>query len=891
MKYCPKCQQLYPRTQRFCLEDGALLSLQDPYHLVGHTLNNKYRIEALVGVGGMGAVYSVHHLGIDRHVALKILQPNIALGNERIIGLFEREAKMSGHLTHENIANVLDAGRTADGIAYIVMEWLEGHTLEEVLSTEGPLSFKRTGEILRQITAALEAAHSRHIIHRDLKPGNVMLIERSDGREQVKVLDFGIAKVISETTASPVSALMGTPQYASPEQFHLGGQIDGRSDIYSLGIMLYQMLTGALPFDTPSIHELIRLQLTAPPPPIRKLRADVTAALEQLVSRLLAKDPNLRPQRAGEVAVLFERALHCLDELPLVSNQPAITKESVPQREALTAKVEEPSAKPDQEFTSSSAAPTLINSAQPPALKSSSSAATVAKTQIVPIRPADSEVTPPARNHKPRLVTWFRLVLVVVLVSAVAIYLFVGRGKVIDSVAILPFANSSSDTNAEYLTDGITENLISSISLLPNLRVIARSSVFRYKGQIQDPQAVGRELKVRAVLVGRVLVHDDSLTINAELVDTRDNTRLWGEQYSRKLADILTVQEEISREISAKLRVRLTNEEQQRVTKRQTQNVEAYQLYLKGRYYWNKRTPETVQQGLKYFEQAIDKDPLFALAYSGVADSYFILGPVGLSALSAKEAMPKQRVAALKALELDDKLAEAHTSIAVVRIVYDWNWTAAEQEFKRALEINPSYATTHAWYAAYLMARGQFDQGIAEIKQAQELDPFSLSISNALAGHYYHAQQYDQAIAQYQKTIEMNPNVFVPHSDLAQAYEQKGMYAEAIAEVNQAISLSERSAELVGQLGHIYAVSGKKNEALKALAELNEPSKQADVSPVDLALIYTGLGEKDQAFTWLQKAYDERSPSLIYLKVEQKFDSLRAEPRFADLLRRIGLVP
>jgi len=890
MKYCPKCQQQYPLTQRFCLEDGGLLSLQDPYHFVGRTLLDKYRIDALVGIGGMGAVYSVHHLGIDRHVALKILQPNVALGNKRTISLFEREAKMTGHLTHENIASVLDAGRTDDGIAYIVMEWLDGRTLEEVLSAEGQLDFKRTGELLRQVCAALAAAHARHIIHRDLKPANVMLIERPDGGEQVKVLDFGIAKVISETTASPVSALMGTPHYASPEQFHLGGQIDGRSDIYSLGVMLYQMLTGALPFDTPSIHELIQLQLTAPPPPIRKRRPDATAALEHLVGRLLSKDPDLRPQRAGEVTALFERALNCPDESPMEINQPAITSESAPPQVVPRAKVEEPLKKPDQESVSPGAAPTLISAPKPPVVKPSApTAKPVAKTQIVPIRQADSQAIPRARNHKLRLAIIFALALL--LPATVALYLFIGRGKVIDSVAVLPFANASADANAEYLTDGITENLISSMSRLPNLRVIARSSVFRYKGQTPEPQAVGRDLKVRAVLIGKVLVHDDGLTITAELVDTRDNSRLWGEQYNRKLADLLTVQEDISREISAKLRARLTGEEQQRVTKRHTQNVEAYQLYLKGRYHWNKRTPEMVQQGLKYFEQAVDKDPLFALAYSGVADSYFILGPLGVGALTAKEAMPKQRAAAVKALELDDTLAEAHTSIAVFRLVYDWDWTAAEREFKRALEINPSYATTHAWYAAYLMAKGQFNQAIAEVKQAQELDPFSLSISNALAGHYYHAQQYDQAIAQYQKTIAMNPKVFVPHADLAQAYEQKGMYADALAEVNQAISLSERSAELAAQLGHIYAVSGKKNEALKVLAELNEPSKQADVSPVDLALIYTGLGEKDQAFTWLQKAYDERSPSLIYLKVEQKFDPLHSEPRFADLLRRIGLAP
>jgi serine/threonine protein kinase/Tol biopolymer transport system component len=309
MKYCPKCQRSYSSTQRFCLDDGEMLALQDPYHLTGRTIIEKYRIETLIGVGGMGAVYKAHHLGLDRCVAFKILLPHLALGNEHLLNLFEREARLTGRLTHENIADVKDAGRTADGLAYIVMEWLEGRTLEEELAASGPLSFECAAGLLRQIAAALDAAHARHIIHRDLKPSNVMLITQPDGRELVKVLDFGIGKVISETAAAPVSAVMGTPHYASPEQFKLGGQIDGRADLYALGVMLYQMLTGAFPFDADSIHELIQLQMTAPPPPLRRLRPDAPLAIEQLVSRLLARDPDQRPHRAGEVADLFEAAV------------------------------------------------------------------------------------------------------------------------------------------------------------------------------------------------------------------------------------------------------------------------------------------------------------------------------------------------------------------------------------------------------------------------------------------------------------------------------------------------------------------------------------------------------------------------------------------------------
>jgi serine/threonine protein kinase len=309
MKFCPKCLKTYDKTQRFCLEDGGLLSLKDPYHLVGTTLVEKYRLDALVGVGGMGAVYSALHLGIERRVAVKVLLPHLSLNNQRILGLFEREAKIAGRLTHENIADVKDAGQTPDGIAYLVMEWLGGSTLEDELAARGPLSLERTADLLRQTASALDEAHSKHVIHRDLKPSNVMLIRLQDGREQVKVLDFGIGKVLSDTSASPVSGVMGTPQYASPEQFNLGWNIDGRTDIYSLGIMLYQMLTGALPFDAPSIREVINMHLTAPPPPLRQSRPDAPQAIEDLITRMLSKNPEQRPQRAGEVSALFERGM------------------------------------------------------------------------------------------------------------------------------------------------------------------------------------------------------------------------------------------------------------------------------------------------------------------------------------------------------------------------------------------------------------------------------------------------------------------------------------------------------------------------------------------------------------------------------------------------------
>ena len=859
MKYCPQCQHIYPFTQRFCLEDGTVLLLQDPYHLVGRTLVDKYRIDKLIGMGGMGAVYSAHHLGIDRHVAIKILQPNVAFSNERVMDLFEREAKMAGNLTHENIANIMDAGRTSDGIAYIAMEWIEGQTLEEALSLQGPFNFERIADLLQQITAALEAAHAKRIIHRDLKPANVMLIRRPDGRELVKVLDFGVAKILNETTSSPVSAPMGTPHYASPEQFQMGGRIDGRSDIYSLGVMLYQMLTGALPFETTSVHELIRLQLTAPPPPLRQLRPDAPAELEALLNRLLAKDPHQRPQRAADVLALYEHAVKGSND-NLIENGPS----------------------------AASLLPTLIDEAPSPGAKRRAPSKTTAvKTEVISIKPTDPDPSlPPIKPRERRGVVWASLVLFVVLMLAVSFYLLFWRGQAIDSVAVLPFSNLSGDANAEYLSDGLTEGLISNLSQLPALRVIAHSSVSRYKGQQPDPQTVGRELKVRAVLVGHVMQREDGLTINLELVDARDSRRLWGGQYDRKLADLLAMQEDISRTISEKLQLRLTGEEQKRLAKRYTENNEAYRLYLKGRYYWNKRNDEGLKQSISYFQQAIDKDPLYALAYSGMADAYFIRAGQDLP---PKEAIPLAKGAALQALRIDESLAEAHTSLAAVKFWFEWDWKGAETEFKRALDLNPGYATAHQWYAEYLAVLGRADQSLAEIQRARDLDPLSLPINIDVGVFTYYAGRYDEARAEFQKALEMDATSTQAHRFLGMTHERQKQYKEAIDELSKVVAISGDSSSLAA-LGYTYAVSNHPAEARQLLSKLQEQARHSYVPPYHIAIIYAGLGEKDQAFAWLEKAYRERADyTLCYLKVEPRFESLRSDPRFQDLLRRVGL--
>lgn len=799
----------------------------------------------------MGAVYSAYHLGINRHIAIKILQPNVALGNERIVALFEREAKMSGRLVHENIASVFDAGRTAEGLAYIAMEWLEGRTLEAELSETGPLSFTRVTEILRPVAAALSAAHAAHIIHRDLKPSNVMLVQRPDGSEQIKVLDFGIAKVISDTVASPVSALMGTPDYASPEQFRMGARIDGRADIYSLGVMLFQMLTGALPFESTSIHEMIQRQLQEPPPPLRGLRPDAPQALADLINLMLAKDPAERPQQVSAIPELFARAI------------------SLPEHERLLP-------------------PTLIEG-QPQQADGTGQKATVVERLFPDTLPAQPQKKTSAAVFRSRAFLAAILSGIALLLASGAYYFLADRNPVIDSIAVLPFLNEAADTDMEYLSDGLSEGLISSLAKLPQMRVIARSSVMRYRTENPDPQVIGQDLHVRAVLVGRVRQQGESLTISAELVDTRDNRRLWGESYNRRATDLLIVQQELTKEIAVKLRSHLNGADQERVAKRPTENTEAFQLYLKGRYAWNKRSAESLRQAETYFRQAIDKDPLYALAYSGLADTYLLLGPVATGTLPTKEAMPRQRAAALEAIKIDDTLAEAHTSLAVVRMTYDWNWQEAELEFKRAIELNPNYALAHQWYGSLLSKTGHVAESLTEYQRAQELDPFSRAIPLQKGLVYYYARRPDEALAHFRKLLESMPQLADLHSSLAIVYEQKQEYETAIAEINQAIALSERSPDLLGALGRFLRLAGRKEEAAKVEQELMEATKGNNDWLVDLALFHAGTGNRDQAISLLEKAVAEHSPLLRDLQVHPLYDSLRTDPRFVTLLRRVGL--
>jgi serine/threonine-protein kinase len=590
----------------------------------------------------------------------------------------------------------------------------------------------------------------------------------------------------------------GTPQYMSPEQAQ-GQHLDHRSDLFSLGCVLYEMCTGEPPFKgTDILSVLSALALHHPPAPAES-GADTPDDLSTLVMRLLAKDARERPASARAVA----------EDLDGIACELAGTA------------VRRTAAARDAAFGSS------------------------------PVRPA-------ARRP-------------------------------IDSIAVLPLANEGGDPDAEYLSDGISEGVIDVLSQLSTVRVLARNTVFRYKGQHVDAREVGRALGVSAVVIGRLLQRGNRLIVKAELVQTTDGTRLWGCHFDRELADILTIEQTLSREIAENLRLRLTGEDEQRLTRRHTESAEAYRLYLQGRYHWNKRSEGGLRKSIKLYEQAIDLDPAYALAYTGIADALVNLG--GWGHVASRETYPRAKAAALRALAIDEGLAEAHVSLAVVQKEYDWDWPAAEQSYLRALELNPNYALAWMWYGEYLSCAGRHPEGIAALQRAGELDPLSLPIHATLGRHgYYFARQYDLAIAQLRKTIEMDENFWIPYLWVGLLYGAEGRIPEALAACETAQRLDD-NLETLGVLGYAYARAGRQQDAVQMLNSLGQLAERRYVSPMLLALIATGLGDHEQAFGWLEQAWQDRAQMMSELQVEPAFDPLRGDPRFHDLLQRVGLNP
>jgi serine/threonine-protein kinase len=739
----------------------------------------RYKIERELGQGGMARVFLAHDLKYERAVAVKVLRPELAaeVGPAR----FLREIQIAARLHHPHILPLYDSDQVGD-LVYYVMPWIKGETLRDRLARERQLPVGDALQIAREVADALSYAHSCNVVHRDIKPANILL----EGGHAL-VADFGVARAVGAADSTTTGTLVGTPTYMSPEQVDGSQYLDGRSDIYSLGCVLFEMLVGEPPFRGSTITAVIANRLSTPVPSPRAFRELVPEAVDAAVRKAMA----LLPADRFSTAAQFAAAL----------GTPATVAIAVGAAQAIV-------------------------------------------QEIV------------AANAK--------------------------------SVAVLPFENMSTDPENEYFSDGITDDIIAQLSKISALKVISRTSSMQYKKTTKKIAAIAQELGVGAILEGSVRKAGPRVRIVAHLVDPKTEKHLWGDTFDRQLTDIFEVQSEVAQQITGALSVALSPEEKQRVAKKATENIDAYNLYLLGRFHANKWSEADVLKGIECFEGAIAKDPSYAVAYAGLADAYELLS-IGFSSKPAVECLAQAKTMALKALEMDDTLAEAHTSLGYARWLGDLDWSGAEREFKRALELKSSYVMAHEWYAEYLAALGRFDEAVAEIKRAQQLDPLAVPVNRAVGWVLYFARRYDEAVEELRKTLAMNPDFLGARIVLWWVYVAKGAHQEAIADIRNEIERPGMRTVKKLMLGYACAASGNREEAIGILWEL-EPKLSGDNRLALLsALLFTALDMKDRAFQELHRAFELREPGLLFLKVAPWLDPLRSDPRYGALMEKLGL--
>ena len=860
--------------------EAQLLANDQNESMVGQTIAH-YKVISLLGVGGMGEVYMAQDTQLGRKIALKILPTGLTRDTDSV-RRFQQEARAASALNHPNIITIYEIGRV-EGRHFIATELIEGETLRPrirsvELSTAGNGSDKsgtppQVGEILNiaiQTADALAAAHEAGIVHRDIKPENIM-VRRRDG--YVKVLDFGLAKLMKgpaivvdpeAPTRIPIKTsaglVIGTVTYMSPEQAR-GEEVDVRTDVWSLGVVLYELLAGSAPFARSTPSEVIALILEREPPPLTSYWPKVPAELERIVSKALTKDKEERYQTAKDLLVDLRRLKQGLE----VNSE--IERTSQPEKSN-----EEKAVATGSEQT---AAPTAR-------------VATVATgdAAVAHFTPSTAYLVKEIKQHNRGAL----IILAVLIASIIGVYFAYSRyaggtgAGTIRSVAVLPFENKTNDPDSEYLCDGISESLINSLSQLPGMKVIARNSSFKYKNKEVDLQEVASTLGVDAILTGRVTQRGDNLVISAELINARDKTQLWGEQYNRKSADVLQVQSDISREIASKLRLRLTDAGQQQLARREKVNPQAYELLLRGQFFGRKNGPENHKKAVEYYQQAINVDPTYPLAYASLSSTYIILCWTGR--LDPKEFMPKVEAAAQKALELDEGLPDGHYALANFKRSA-WDWATAEHEYKRAIELDPNLAAAHNFYSLHLLTVGRYDEALAEAKRGRELDPLYIRANVQVGNALWAARRYDEAIESVKKTFELDPNFSPAHSLLGHIYAAKGMYAEAIAEFQKSIKLRGEDTTGLIYLGAAYAKTGERGKAQEILKRVQTTREY--VSPTELSVLYLALGQREEAFALLEKAYAVHDLQLGNLGVDASYDSLRGDPRFTDLMRRVGL--
>lgn len=787
--------------------------------MIGKTISH-YKIIKKLGGGGMGVVYKAEDMKLRRFVALKFL-PLEVTRDEEAKKRFIHEAQAASALDHANICTVHDIDETDDGQLFICLTYYDGETIKKKIA-DGPLNPDVAQNYTMQIAQGLMRAHKAGIIHRDIKPANVIITEH----DEVKIVDFGLAKLAGQTQLTKTGTVMGTVAYMSPEQAQ-GEIVDHRSDIWALGVVFYEMLTGQLPFKGEYDQAVLYSILAEEPQPVREISPYLPEVFEQIINKALAKNPDKRYQTINDM----------LTDL-------------------------------------SSLAPST-----PP----KSSAEQTTQTFV--------------RNKKQSYSMIGIAAIAILVVTSLLYFLFKDmvsiavpeNGILRDRIAVLPFDNISPNPDDEYFADGMTEELISTLSKILDLKVIARASVMRYKNATNTIAEIGNDLKVNTVLDGSVRIAENQLRINVQLIDVETEEHLWSHEYDKEFRDVFAIQNDIAESVAQALKLQLLETEKKQINKVATENLAAYQLYLQGRFNWNKRTPETLQSSIAYFEQSIAEDSLFALAYTGLADAYALLGSLEYGVQPPIKVMPIAKSMATKAVALDETLVEAQTSLANITLFYDWDWRETERLFKHAISLDRNYATAHHWYATYLNAMGRSEDAMREINRALEHDPKSLIINTDAGWFLYYSRDFEGALEKIQEAIELDANFIQAYLALGLTYIQLGMHTEATGVFEKTVELTSGYPITIALLGHVYGLSGKKTAAKSMLDRLNAIAADQYIAPLYFALIYLGLGEINRTMDWIEKAYQERSGYLVYLKIDPIVDPLRANPRFQALLKKMKL--
>jgi serine/threonine protein kinase/tetratricopeptide (TPR) repeat protein len=821
-QFCRKCATPLPPSEDISISPTETLQTSVRELTTGSTFAGRYQVIEELGKGGMGKVYKVFDTKIKEKVALKLIRPEIA-SDKDTVERFSNEIRLARRIGHRNVCKMFDIGE-AEGAHFITMEYVHGEDLKSMIHMSGSLSLGMLLSVGKQVCDGLAEAHSLGVVHRDLKPSNIMI----DKNGNAKIMDFGIARSIKEKGITGPHVMIGTPEYMSPEQAE-AIDVDHRSDIYSLGIILYEMATSRVPFEGETPLGIAMKHKTEIPKDPKQLNPHIPDDLSRLILKCLEKDKAKRYQNASDVHADLEK----------IEKGIPTTERIIPERKPLT-------------------------------------------SREITIKFGLKKVLLPALGF------------LFLVVAAVVIWKISPKKETVPtvvakkSIAVLPFEDLSQSKNNEYLCDGISETLINALTNIEGLWIPARTSAFFFKGKTQDIREIGQKLGVNNVLEGSVQVVGDNIRVTARISNVQDGRQVWSEIYNRKTTDMFAIQDDIAKAIVTALKIKLLGEKGAPLIKNYTENFEAYSLYLQGNNFWNKRDEANLIKSIECYEKAIEIDPNYALAYAGLSDAYNVL--VDNYFWPTEKGYPKAKTAALKALEIDDKLAEAHTSLAGIMEGYEWDFIGAEREYKLAIELSPRYATAHHWYYSLLSTLGRYEEAIKEIKIARNLDPLSPRISACVGCSFLEARRYDQALEELDKALEVDPHHAITHAMLGWVYEAMGDYDEAIKSYRRYVELSGGSEDREFEIAGCYALMGKREEAQKILSNLIAYSKEHYVSSVTIAEVYAALGEKDRVFAWLEKAFLERDPNLIQSPItNHRFDSVRSDPRYTALLRKIGL--